>query len=855
MPRFLGIDLGAETLKVIELVGSPGQWRLGARQRVAHGKDPGGRLRPVLEGLDWDGVAGAAVTGRLGRNLSLLRVPSRQALAAGARFLHGAEPLTVVSIGSRGFSVLELRGPGRERFRENGRCAQGTGNFLQQLVGRFGLDVAEAARLAEEVPDPAPLSGRCPVILKTDMTHLANKGERRERILAGLLDAICENVQTLLKPASCPRRVLLAGGVAQSARVRANFGAYAARHGLTLLAAPGEDGLFLESLGAALLAAERGAGTQPLAGLVRPPACGPVETLPPLAAALGRVRALPPTPPADWPEPRDILVGFDIGSTGAKAVALDPVSGGTGWEGYVGTDGAPVHAAQALLRDLLAGPAAKHRIRGFGVTGSGREIVGSLLATCYGGQAVWIINEIAAHAAGALAVDPRVDTIFEIGGQDAKYIRLEGGRVVDAAMNEACSAGTGSFIEEQGLRFHGLKDVRELGATALAAGGAAALGQHCSIFMAEVMDEAVASGMDQDRIIAGIYHSVVANYLNRVKGPRSVGQVVFCQGMPFASTALAAAVAGQTGAEVIVPPRPGLMGALGIALLAGRELPWAELPALDGGRFLAAEVVAKDQFPCQSTQGCGSPGNRCRIDRLATRVGGEALRFTWGGGCSLWDKGFRRAKLPDRAPDPFRERRELLEKALEPLTGARGLPTVALGEAFQLHGLLPFFATFIHALGFDLVLAPPAGREALKRGIEAAAVPFCAPMQQYHGVVAGMAEGSPDFLFLPMIRELPRVDGEPHSAACPITQGAPDVLRPILAGGPRILSPVVDMGPGLFDSPAFRASCRSLARELGVGAPGKADAALAASIFHFRTWSVAQVKEYLAARGVVVRAL
>ncbi len=107
---------------------------------------------------------------------------------------------------------------------------------------------------------------------------------------------------------------------------------------------------------------------------------------------------------------------------------------------------------------------------------------------------MFVLNEIAAHARGALHHDPRVDTIFEIGGQDAKYIRLAGGRVVDAAMNEACSAGTGSFIEEQGRRFAGVRDVAELGEIALCADGSAALGQHCSVFMAEVIDEAVAAG-------------------------------------------------------------------------------------------------------------------------------------------------------------------------------------------------------------------------------------------------------------------------------------------------------------------------------------------------------------------------
>jgi activator of 2-hydroxyglutaryl-CoA dehydratase len=94
-----------------------------------------------------------------------------------------------------------------------------------------------------------------------------------------------------------------------------------------------------------------------------------------------------------------------------------------------------------------------HRIHAMGVTGSGREIVGTLMASCYGAASVVIMNEIVAHARGACHYDPRVDTIFEIGGQDAKYTRLESGNIVDAAMNEACSAGTGSFIAEQGTRF------------------------------------------------------------------------------------------------------------------------------------------------------------------------------------------------------------------------------------------------------------------------------------------------------------------------------------------------------------------------------------------------------------------
>ena len=847
MARFVGIDVGAETLKVVELVREGDASRLGRRALVEHHKEPGRRLLEILGTWSWENVTGAAVTGRLGRQVQLTRIPLKQAQAAAHRFLHGSAPATLVSIGSHGFSVLELREEGQEVFRENSRCAQGTGNFLRQLVERFDLGVEAAAELAAGVDQPAPLSGRCPVILKTDMTHLANKGESKERILAGLLDAICENVEVLVKPRISPPRVFLSGGVARAARVRRHFQSFLARHGMELADTLADDGLHLEALGCALAAAEH-AGTRvpPLSELLLPPLETTLEKLPPLSAALSRVKRMRtadcndggraqgqpeeagPERPPHPNDARDAVLGFDIGSTGSKAVLLDRETRQPLWEAYLRTNGSPVGAAQELMRRFLDSPAALHRVRGFGATGSGREIVGSLLATVYRREAVYVLNEIAAHATGALHLDPRVDTIFEIGGQDAKYIRLAEGRVVDAAMNEACSAGTGSFIEEQGRRFQGIEDVAQLGCEALGAPGGVALGQHCSVFMAEIIDEALASGVARDRIVAGIYDSVVANYLNRVKGSRSVGQVVFCQGMPFASDALAAAVARQTGAEVVVPPKPGLMGAIGIALLAVDDLPLDDLAPADGRLFLAARVDRKDQFVCGATQGCGGAGNKCRIDRLTTVVQGEKQRFTWGGGCSLWDQGTRRRKLPDLAPDPFRERESLVANLIERLPRRGDRPIVAMTDEFQLKGLFPFFATFVHALGFDLQVSAGADRKALKRGIEEANVPFCAPMQQFHGLVAEMAEAKPDFLFLPMLREIPRATAKERvSAVCPIVQGAPDMLRWDLgASAPRILSPVIDMGEGFLESERFLESCRSLAAELGAKREGLWRAAL-----------------------------
>ena len=562
--RLFGIDMGAETVKVVTVEQHGGRVSVRDALRAKHHEQPQAALAQMLSGLRYDEAGGIAVTGRLQRVVNADGVPTKAALRRGIRVVHPElEAVTVISVGAHGFCVLELRDNGEEWFQQNSRCSQGTGNFLSQLVERFGMTVEQASEMCDVVTHPAPLSGRCPVILKTDMTHLANKGENKGRILAGLYDAVCENVVTLVRPRLSPAQVVLIGGVSRSARVRRTIEAWLSQRGLTLVRPRPEDE-YLEAIGAAMHAAENPGKVPRDADLFASSQGTELERVPPLRDALIKVNR---HPTLDYSNAREavptgceVFLGLDIGSTGSKAVAVDARSGKPLWETYVNTEGSPVGAAQRLFDRWRHEAPANAVMVGVGVTGSGREVVGSMLTSCYGRERVFIMNEIAAHARGAVSIDPEVDTIFEIGGQDAKYIRLEGGRVLDAAMNEACSAGTGSFIAEQGSKFEGVRNVVHMGELALSATHGVSLGQHCSVFMAEIIDEAITQGEDTSAIIAGLYDSIIQNYLNRVKGSRSVGDRIFCQGMPFASDALAAAVARQTGRSVVVPPNPGTIG-------------------------------------------------------------------------------------------------------------------------------------------------------------------------------------------------------------------------------------------------------------------------------------------------------
>ena len=818
--RWLGIDLGAERIKVAEVVEDGGALSLGRAWVREHGQNPAGTLLDILAEAGWDESDGCAATGRMAAMVRMPRIPLKAAVSEGMALVHpGISPFAVAIIGAHGFAVVEGRGGGDCLVRENSRCSQGTGNFLRQLVGRFGWTPAEADRLCDPVQDPSPLSGRCPVILKTDMTHLANRGERRERVLAGLYDAVCENVEALLPTVNPPAYLVLAGGVTRSERIRRRFRRTAERLGMSFVE-PDPDGRdeALEAFGAAVHAMRHAVPRPRLEEVVVPAVRTPFERRPAPREALYRVKFLPANPCPAPDRDRAVVLGLDIGSTGSKAVAVDVEHRTPVWSSYRATLGDPVGAARGLVQAFQEQAGSRCRVLAIAVTGSGREIAGTLATTCYGADRVHVMNEIAAHAAGARHQDPEVDTIFEIGGQDAKYIRLDGGRVVDAAMNEACSAGTGSFIGEQGRALAGSPDIRQLGELALRARESLSLGQHCSVFMAEVIEQAVAAREPLEAIVAGIYDSVVQNYLHRVKGARSVGRRVFCQGMPFSAPALAAAVAARCDVDVVVPPSPGTIGALGIALLAIEEGVGLQGEPLDLTRFLKAEVVRRDDFRCSSTKGCGGPGNRCRIERLFVQVGGRQRRFVWGGGCSLYDGGVGTRRLPDGAPDPFRLREAALERCLVDRDDRPGARVVAMTDEISLKDLFPFFVTFVWELGFAVRVVRNGDGAVLKRGIGLANVPACAPVQMFHGIAAALRDSGADVVLLPVVRELPFQGEETHSVTCPMVQGVPGMVREALfrgRDGPRLLEPVVDMGPQNLASSEFRRSCQKIAEALG----------------------------------------
>ncbi|MFZ5572560.1 MAG: BadF/BadG/BcrA/BcrD ATPase family protein, partial [Thermodesulfobacteriota bacterium] len=380
------------------------------------------------------------------------------------------EEMHLVSVGARGYSVLsrrlaDIKAPknGDPRFvyhfLENDKCSSGAGENVVKIAGRFGLGIEEADRLAQSALNTIPITARCSVFAKSEMTHYANQGKPVSDLFKGFFGSAARNAGALLSKNRVNGPVYLAGGLT---RIASFVDAFSEAIGEEALLP--DNCLTLEAEGAARIAAIQLKVKKALRLPENPDDLIRIRgmrfaVLEPAAAYRDRVQVMPEIhAPENWRN-QPVILGLDLGSTGAKAVLTSIETGKPLLDVYDRTKGNPVDAARRLVSAILE--KGRPDVRAVGLTGSGREAVATLARTVFpdsgegvgktGGK-VCVLNEIVAHATAAIFCDPdqgKDMSIIEIGGQDAKYIRVSGGRIIESDMNKACSAGTGSFLEEQ----------------------------------------------------------------------------------------------------------------------------------------------------------------------------------------------------------------------------------------------------------------------------------------------------------------------------------------------------------------------------------------------------------------------
>jgi predicted CoA-substrate-specific enzyme activase len=769
-----GVNIGALSVKTVALDGE----RKAARVALHCGR-PLETLQAMLAQSDFAGVEYFGVSGQLGHLTEVAAI--RRAL----RELE-EDYDAVASLGGEAFLVYFLTRGRITNVLSHNKCAAGSGEFFVQQIGRMGLGMEAAIQLSLQ-GKVVPLASRCSVHCKSDITHKLNRNEAAPAdILHTLHDSMANKVVALLEKGQRPRRrVLLIGGVSRNAAMLASLRAKLPETEFTVR----PESAWFEAWGTALLTRDKPIYKSPKLSV--PQRLG---RLPPLFSFADQVRIIP-APPRQLPPDGPMALGVDAGSTTTKAVLLDPATGGVVASHYLRTQGDPVASLRACLR-ALADQVGNRRIGLIATTGSAREIAGAYLGTAY------VFNEISAHAAGARHFDQEVDTIMEIGGQDSKYIHLRNGVPIDYAMNNACSAGTGSFLEESAKSDLGVA-VSEISSVALAASSPVHFKATCAAFINSDIRAAQQQGLSHDDIVAGLVYAIAANYLTKVKGPRCVGRKVFLQGGVALNRALGHAFAHQVGRPVVIPPNPELLGALGVALLAlsrsqGRADSAGELRAL-----AAPELERVGRFTCRACK------LYCDIDRF--QVGGRV--FPFGGRCSLYENVWKRKSRAAAAPDLVEERTSLL---FDPKSGAPpnpdrriGIPKklfpaavidrryragtgrrVGIPKALLTHSLHPLYSTFFHELGIETVLSGVDPQGELKSNAG-----FCFPVQIAHGAVLDLARRGVNQIFLPQVMHMPQPNACGDCYLCPITQASPSFLAKAFPDQ-QFLSPLLDFSKG-----------------------------------------------------------
>ncbi|MFZ5518154.1 MAG: acyl-CoA dehydratase activase [Candidatus Zhuqueibacterota bacterium] len=771
-------------------------------------------LLPLLSLLPEKFEINLSATGAGGKIISrVLNIPYEnefRAIARGVGIFH-PEVRTVLEIGGDSSKYIVLDKIDSETtgildYEVNGECAAGTGSFIDQQASRLLYAVEEVGGIVMRAGKPANIAGRCSVFAKSDMIHAQQKGFQPPEILKGLCQAVVRNFKgAIIKGKEVIPPVAFIGGVA------ANRGIVAAVKELFQLE---EDSLivptyyaWLESIGTALLAGGQSdfRSVEILKNSLQQSGnqSKQFDVMEPIRRdklLLMREKEIP-IELKKTSEKLSVYIGIDIGSVTTKLAVIDD-SGNLLKGIYTKTQARPIEVVTKGLAEISQELAERIDIKGVGTTGSGRELIGELIS------ADTIKDEITAHKTGAMYVSETithiaVDTIFDIGGQDSKYISLEDGIVVDFTMNEACAAGTGSFLEEQAEKL-GINIQREFADLAFQSTHPIRLGERCTVFMEKEIIPYLQRGAEKKDIVAGLAYSIVTNYLNRVVAGRRIGDVIYFQGGTAYNDAVAAAFATVLNKQVIVPPYNGILGAIGAALLAREKMKRTGKTTLFRGFNLEHITYTLRSFTCK---GCT---NFCDIQEFNV----EGKKTYWGDKCSERYRKEVKLEREPIIPDLLAAKEALLLSDYR-AEGSRK-QTIGIPRSMYFYDQFPLWYTYFHALGFPVVISDETNRQIVHAGVESRVAEPCFPITVAHGHVTNLLQKNVDFVFVPNVVDAETQFGKTNSFFCPWGQTLCYVLRATPAFIPhrdKILSPTIRYRLGIEE---VKKQFSEMAEQLGI---------------------------------------
>ncbi len=842
-PLRMGIDVGSTTVKVVVLDEND---IIVFSQYERHRADIRSTIMTVtssaLDAVEKYSKNGKSqtlsvkVTGSGGLAVShWLSIPFVQEVVASTTAVRKIIPQTdvVIELGGEDAKIIYFHSGMEQRM--NGTCAGGTGAFIDQMAALLETDAPGLNELAKGANTIYPIAARCGVFAKTDIQPLINEGARREDIAASIFQAV---VSQTISGLACGKPIrgnvaFLGGPLHFLDQLRHRFIVTLNLEGDAIIVP--EDSQFFVATGSALSAETSFTCVQPADDIHFPTVEELRDSLKTLENAdMKEIQRLDPLfndkaeldefhqrhgkEKAATAELKDavgpVYLGLDSGSTTTKAVLINK-EGQILWRFYDVNAGNPVELAVKVLKDLYKKIPKKAYIARAVSTGYGEALFQAALGVDSGEV------ETIAHYRAADFFVPGVEFLLDIGGQDMKSLMIKDGAIESIQLNEACSSGCGSFLDNF-ARSLGM-DVREFSKKALLAHNPVDLGSRCTVFMNSRVKQAQKEGATVADISAGLSYSVIKNALFKViklRKTSDIGTKVVVQGGTFNNDAVLRAFEKIAGIHVFRPDVAGLMGAFGAALIAlDQWVDLTEIPigATDEEKTELETKVANGEFKSDiadltqleafhvdlSLQRCGKCSNNCLLTINTFDTGKYVRTFLTGNRCELGadfevPKGNKSGKVgeivdasnarntvdedsSDDGPLPnlyaWKYKRLLQYKSLSAQEAPRG--EVGLLRVLNMYENYPLWHTIFTKLGFRVKLSPRSSREIYEKGLET--IPsesVCYPAKIAHGHVTALMEQGVKFIFYPCAPYEQKED--PYAGNhynCPIVTSYPEVLR------------------------------------------------------------------------------
>lgn len=686
-------------------------------------------------------------------------------------------------------------------MRMNGSCAGGTGAFIDEIAAILKVPVEEFDALASQGKNVYDISGRCGVYAKTDIQPLLNQGVSRADLALSSFHAIAkQTIGGLAQGLEIRRPVVFEGGPLTFHKTLVRV--FAERIGLkeSEILRPKQPEIMI-ALGAALAAQtmfpsvdsqitaekieerlkkvrsqrknESGKGGKPFfENIQEMEKFRKSHSLPERAA----VKTVPG-------QTIRAFLGIDSGSTTTKFVLIDEKENILD-SFYAPNRGDPLAVAKEALikmRDRWRKRGARLDIIAAGTTGYGEMLFAKAFST--ESHAV----ETVAHARAAEKYVPGATFLLDIGGQDMKAIWLDHGIITNIVVNEACSSGCGSFLENFASSLH--IPVSEIADRAFASKNPAVLGSRCTVFMNSSIVTEQRNGKLPEDIMAGLCRSIIENVFTkviRISNLDSLGDTIVVQGGTFENDAVLCALEQYVGRQVFRAPYPGIMGAIGAALIAKEE---AEASSVRS--FTGLDSLENFSYRQEANIPCPFCANHCRRSVVSFSNGSSWITNNrCERGEILGDPGKEDVKEKlrvtsqnrEKIPNLYRLREKLLFKEY-PITeretpSSRRDTVIGLPRVFMFWDMMPFWTTFWRQLGFTVRISSPSSHALYETGLGAVSSDtVCFPAKLVHGHIRDLVRRGASRIFLPSIAAMQSENTEKTSeSVCAVVKGYPLVI-------------------------------------------------------------------------------